>query len=114
MELRLAHGSFRLSIATLDKTFVQATSHEPIHLKTCADLIRVTETTPSWRAPAPAPTTGPRQLPGHHGRAVREVGGRGRPDGGVDLVLSRDGETTVVQAKHWRRDRVGVRLVREV
>jgi restriction system protein len=45
---------------------------------------------------------------------VREVGGRGTADGGVDLVLVREGETTVVQAKHWRRDRVGVALVREL
>lgn len=49
-----------------------------------------------------------------HGYRVREVGGRGRADGGVELVLSRDGETTVVQAKHWRNDRVGVQLVREL
>ena len=39
---------------------------------------------------------------------------RGRADGGVDLVLTRAGETTVVQAKHWRSDRVGVQLVREL
>ena len=49
-----------------------------------------------------------------HGYRVQEVGGRGRADGGVDLVLMRGGETTVVQAKHWRRDRVGVQLVREL
>ncbi len=49
-----------------------------------------------------------------HGYRVREVGGRGRADGGVDLLLSRGGETTVVQATHWRRDRVGVQLVREL
>jgi restriction system protein len=49
-----------------------------------------------------------------HGYQVREVGGRGQADGGVDVVLERDGETTVVQAKHWRRDRVGVALVREL
>ena len=46
MELRLAHGSFRLSIAALDKAFVKATSHEPIYPKTCTDLISVTATTP--------------------------------------------------------------------
>jgi restriction system protein len=49
-----------------------------------------------------------------HGYRVREVGGRGRPDGGVDVVLERDGRITVVQVKHWRRDRVGVQLVREL
>src|SRR5690348_4897258 len=49
-----------------------------------------------------------------HGYRVREVGGRGRADGGVDLVLIRDGETTVVQAKHWRSQRVTVQPVREL
>jgi restriction system protein len=49
-----------------------------------------------------------------HGYGVREVGGRGRADGGVDLVLTRDGETTVVQAKHWRNSRITVQLVREL
>jgi restriction system protein len=49
-----------------------------------------------------------------HGYRVWEVGGRGTTDGEVDLVLVREGETTVVQAKHWRRDRVGVALVREL
>jgi len=46
MELRLTRGSFRLSIAALDKAFVKATSREPIYPKTCTDLIRVTATTP--------------------------------------------------------------------
>jgi hypothetical protein len=46
MELRLTHGSFRLSTATLDKAFVKAGSHAPIYLKTCTDLISVTGTTP--------------------------------------------------------------------
>ncbi len=49
-----------------------------------------------------------------HGYRVREVGGRGRADGGVDVVLHRASESTIVQAKHWRRDRVGVTLVREL
>jgi len=46
MELRLTHGSFRLSIAALDKEFVAAASHEPVYPKTCTDLISVTGTTP--------------------------------------------------------------------
>jgi len=46
LELRLTHGSFRLSIAALDKKFVTAASHEPIYPKTCTDLISVTGTTP--------------------------------------------------------------------
>ena len=49
-----------------------------------------------------------------HGYRVREVGGRGQADGRVDVVLEQYGETAVVQAKHWRRDRVGVQLVREL
>src|SRR5215831_5155413 len=46
LELRLTHGSFRLSIAALDKKFVTAASYEPIYPKTCTDLISVTGTTP--------------------------------------------------------------------
>lgn len=46
LELRLTHGSFRLSIAALDKAFVKATSHEPIYPKTCTDLLSVTRATP--------------------------------------------------------------------
>ena len=49
-----------------------------------------------------------------HGYQVREVGDRGQADGGVDVVLVWDGRTTLVQAKHWRRDRVGVQLIREL
>ena len=48
-----------------------------------------------------------------HGYRVDECGGN-KADGGVDLILRRDGERTVVQAKHWRRDVVGVALVREL
>ena len=48
-----------------------------------------------------------------HGYRVRETGGRNQADGGVDVVLQRDGETTIVQAKHWRRNKVEVTLVRE-
>ena len=46
MELRLTQGSFRLSIAALNKAFVKAASHEPIYPKTCTDLISVTKTSP--------------------------------------------------------------------
>jgi len=35
-------------------------------------------------------------------------------DGGVDLVLRRDGETTYVQCKQWKQRQVGVRPVREL
>ena len=35
-------------------------------------------------------------------------------DGGIDLVARRDGETVLVQCKHWRSRDVGVTVVREV
>lgn len=46
LELRLTHGSFRLSIAALVKAFVKAAAHEPIYPKTCSDVISVTGTAP--------------------------------------------------------------------
>lgn len=47
------------------------------------------------------------------GYAVTESGGGG-PDGGVDLVLRKDGERYLVQCKHWRALKVGVPVVREL
>jgi restriction system protein len=47
------------------------------------------------------------------GYGVVRKGGDG-PDGGVDLVLTRDGEKTLVQCKQWRAQRVGVSVVREL
>ncbi len=47
------------------------------------------------------------------GYTVTESGGGGA-DGGVDLVLRRGGEKLLVQCKHWRIDKVGVRVVREL
>jgi restriction system protein len=49
-----------------------------------------------------------------HGYRVRETGGRGTADGGVDLTMTRECEQTIVQAKHWRSQRIGVQLVREL
>jgi hypothetical protein len=46
MKLRLTRGSFRISIAALDKAFVKKTSHEPIYPKTCSDLISATASVP--------------------------------------------------------------------
>jgi hypothetical protein len=46
LDLRLTDGSFRLSIAAIDKAFVKAGSHTPIYPKTCTDLISVTGITP--------------------------------------------------------------------
>lgn len=36
------------------------------------------------------------------------------PDGGVDIVLHRGGETTLVQCKQWRTQSVGAPVVREL
>jgi restriction system protein len=47
------------------------------------------------------------------GYAIIEVGGNG-PDGGVDLVLHKNGEKFLVQCKQWRSMKVGVSVVREL
>jgi restriction system protein len=47
------------------------------------------------------------------GYAVRENTGAG-PDGGVDLVLKKDGNTYLVQCKQWRSWKIGVKVVREM
>lgn len=47
------------------------------------------------------------------GYRVEERGGA-VPDGGVDLVLHKGGEKTLVQCKDWKVWRVGVRPVREL
>jgi restriction system protein len=47
------------------------------------------------------------------GYAITEVGGAG-PDGGIDLVLHKNGEKFLVQCKQWRSIKVGVGVVREL
>lgn len=47
------------------------------------------------------------------GYAVKETGGGGA-DGGVDLRLTRNGETYLVQCKQWRALKVSVDVVREL
>jgi restriction system protein len=47
------------------------------------------------------------------GFEVCELGGPG-PDGGVDLVLSRNRKRYLVQCKHWKAWQVGVSVVREL
>jgi restriction system protein len=47
------------------------------------------------------------------GYQVTELGGNG-PDGGVDLVLRKDGEKFLVQCKQWKALKVGVQTVREL
>lgn len=47
------------------------------------------------------------------GYKVTETGGGGA-DGGVDLILRKNGEKLLVQCKHWKMDKVGVKVVREL
>jgi len=47
------------------------------------------------------------------GYSIAETGGGGA-DGGVDLVLTKGSEKTLVQCKQWRAQRVGVNIVREL
>lgn len=47
------------------------------------------------------------------GYVVTETGGGGA-DGGIDLQLTRDGETFLVQCKHWKAYKVSVNIVREL
>lgn len=44
---------------------------------------------------------------------VRETG-KGGGDGGVDVVLAKDGRKYLVQCKHWRAQSVGVAVIREL
>ena len=50
---------------------------------------------------------------GRKGFRVEERGG-GEADGGVDLVASIGEDRYLVQCKHWRLQRVGVKVVREI
>ncbi|WP_203322014.1 restriction endonuclease [Pseudoxanthomonas beigongshangi] len=47
------------------------------------------------------------------GYSVEETG-LGGADGGIDLILRRDGRRILVQCKQWRRERVPVNVVREM
>lgn len=47
------------------------------------------------------------------GYSVQETG-LGGADGGIDLVLRKDGKLTLVQCKRWRTQRVDVKVVREM
>lgn len=46
------------------------------------------------------------------GYAVRDTGAGA--DGGIDLILTKDGHDTLVQAKQWKARKVGVPIVREL
>ena len=47
------------------------------------------------------------------GYTVEETG-LGGADGGIDLILRRAGQTTLVQCKQWKGRQVGVKVVREM
>jgi restriction system protein len=47
------------------------------------------------------------------GYAIQETGLSGA-DGGIDLILRKDGKTTLVQCKQWKTQRVDVKIVREM
>lgn len=47
------------------------------------------------------------------GYQVKEMGGEGK-DGGIDLLLKRDGRTEMVQCKLWRNSRVSAPVAREM
>jgi len=48
-----------------------------------------------------------------HGYAIQETG-LGGADGVVDLILRKNGKTTLVQCKQWKTQRVDVKVVREM
>ncbi len=43
-----------------------------------------------------------------------DVRGGSSPDGGIDLRLEKEGQTSIVQCKHWKQSKVGVKVVREL
>ena len=47
------------------------------------------------------------------GHAVEETG-LGGADGGIDLILRKDGRCVLVQCKQWRQRQVGAKVVREM
>ncbi|HZQ47852.1 MAG TPA: restriction endonuclease, partial [Verrucomicrobiae bacterium] len=47
------------------------------------------------------------------GYSVEEVGGGGA-DGGIDLILWKNSQKTIVQCKHWKTYKVGAEKVREL
>ncbi len=47
------------------------------------------------------------------GYAIEETG-LGGADGGIDLILRQNGQTTLVQCKQWQNRQVGVKVVREM
>lgn len=60
-----------------------------------------------------------REFEGLVGEAFRRRGyflieqGGNQPDGGIDLILRKDGQVVLVQCKHWQTRQVGVAVIRE-
>lgn len=60
-----------------------------------------------------------REFEGLVGEAFRRRGyflieqGGNQPDGGIDLILRKDGQLFLVQCKHWQSRQVGVSIIRE-
>lgn len=49
----------------------------------------------------------------HHGYDVKQSFSK-QSDGGVDIWLTKDGELSLVQCKHWKARKVGVQVLREM
>lgn len=49
----------------------------------------------------------------HQGYQVKQAFSA-KPDGGVDIWLTKDGELSLVQCKHWKTRKVGIQIVREM
>ncbi|HNY64536.1 MAG TPA: DUF2034 domain-containing protein [Deltaproteobacteria bacterium] len=47
------------------------------------------------------------------GFEVTQKGGN-KPDGGVDLIAEKNGEKLLIQCKHWKTWKVGVKVIREL
>jgi hypothetical protein len=46
LELKLTRGTFRLSIADIDKKFIEGTSHEPVFPPSCSTYVSVSDAVP--------------------------------------------------------------------
>ncbi|MBY8220949.1 restriction endonuclease [Vibrio fluvialis] len=49
----------------------------------------------------------------HQGYKVTQDLSR-KPDGGIDIRLTKDGELSLVQCKHWKTRKVGIQVLREM
>ena len=49
----------------------------------------------------------------HQGYTVKQSFSQ-KPDGGIDIWLTKDGELSLVQCKHWKAKKVGIQVLREM